>query len=107
MFRRLGQFGFRRRKAILILTGLFVVLAGVVGGGGVFSKLKGGGFEDPTAESTRAREYLDEQLGVGDPNLVLVVSTPAGRVDDAAVTAAGQALTARVAGLADVANVVS
>jgi putative drug exporter of the RND superfamily len=107
MFRRLGHFTHHRRRAILVVTGLFVVLAGVIGGGGVFGKLKGGGFEDPTAESTRARQYLDEQLGVGDPNLVLVVSTPGGRVDDAAATAAGRALTARVAALPDVANVVS
>ncbi len=107
MFRRLGTFTFRRRKAILILTGVFTVLAAVIGGGGVFGKLKGGGFEDPAAESTRAREYLDEELDVGDPNLVLVVSAPAGRVDDATAAAAGQALAARVSGLAHVANVVS
>lgn len=113
MFRRLGQFTHHRRRAILVVTGLFVVLAGVVGGGGVFGKLKGGGFEDPTAESTRARQYLDTELGVGDPNLVLVVTVPDGdaapgnRVDDTSVAAAGQALTARIAGLADLSNVVS
>ena len=54
-----------------------LLVAAVIGGGGVFGKLKGGGFEDPAAESTKARIYLDERLGAGDPNIVLVVTTPA------------------------------
>jgi RND superfamily putative drug exporter len=107
MFRRLGRFTHRRRRAILVLTGLFMAVAGVVGGGGVFGILKGGGFDDPAAESTRARAYLDEQLGAGDPNLVIVVTTTGGPVDAPATATAGAALTARVAQLADVANVVS
>ena len=107
MFRRLGHFEFRRGRAILVVTGLFVVVAGVVGGGGVFAKLKGGGFEDPHAESTRARLYLDRRLGVGDPNLVLVVTSASGKVDAADTAAAGAALTVRVAAMANLANVVS
>jgi RND superfamily putative drug exporter len=106
MFPRLGRFTHRRRRAILVLTGLFVVVAGAIGGGGVFGILKGGGFQDPAAESTRAAEFLDEQLGAGDPNLVLVVTVP-GSVDDATTAAAGVALTDRVSRLTDVTNVVS
>ncbi|MEO5840313.1 MAG: MMPL family transporter [Acidimicrobiales bacterium] len=106
MFRRIGLLSVRRRRLILALTGLFFVIAAVVGGGGVFGKLKGGGFDDPSAESTRARDYLDERLGVGDPNLVLVV-TASGGSDSAAAAADGAALTQRLVGVRDVTNVVS
>ena len=107
MFSRLGIFVVRRRRRILVATGLFVLIAGVVGGGGVFAKLKGGGFEDPSAESTRARQFLDDRLGVGDPNLVLVVTVAGGGVDATDITAQGMALTQRLAALTDVANVAS
>ncbi|MCB0996108.1 MAG: MMPL family transporter, partial [Acidimicrobiales bacterium] len=97
MFRRLGHLVVRRRRTIHVLTLLFVLVAGVIGGGGVFGVLKGGGFDDPGAESTVARDYLDENLGAGDPNVVLVVSADSGAVDDAASVADGLALTEQVA----------
>src|SRR5205809_17127 len=58
MFRSLGHLTVRRRKLVLVVTGLFVGLAAVAGSG-VFGALKGGGFDDPHAESTRARQLLD------------------------------------------------
>ena len=107
MFRRLGEFTVRRRRAVLICTFVFVIAAAVIGGGGVFGKLKGGGFADPGAESSRARNFLDERLGVGDPNVILVATTDSGRVDSPAAAADGIALTNRLAALDGVGNVVS
>ena len=70
MLTRLGWFVVRRRRLVLSLTGLFLVVAVVVGTG-AFGVLKGGGFDDPSSESTRAGELLDERFGGGDPNVVL------------------------------------
>ena len=57
MFSRLGALAVRRRRAVLVLTAVFFVLAAVFGSG-VFDKLSTGGFQDPAAESTRAADLL-------------------------------------------------
>ena len=97
-FAHIGQFLVRRRWWVLVLTAVFFVGAGTYGGD-VAKKLSNGGFSDPSAESSRAEQYLDETLGSGTPNVVLLVK-PAhegSTVDDAAVAAAGQAVTAELA----------
>jgi RND superfamily putative drug exporter len=106
MLERLGRFLLRRRWAVLAATLAAVVVAGVFGGGAV-TRLKSGGFEDPAAESTRAARVLRDDFGVGDPNLVLLVTAKGGDVDDPSVAAAGAALTRRLAAEADLAQVVS
>jgi putative drug exporter of the RND superfamily len=106
MLERLGRFLLRRRWAVLAATVAAVVAAGVFGGGAV-TRLKSGGFDDPAAESTRAAKVLREEFGVGDPNLVLLVTAKGGDVDDPAVAEAGAALTRRLAAEPDLAQVVS
>ena len=96
MLTRLGWFVVRRRRLVLSFTVLFMVVAGVVGGG-AFGVLKSAGFDDPSSESSRAERILAERFGGGDPNLVLVVSSRDGAsVDDAAVAGAGTDLAARL-----------
>jgi RND superfamily putative drug exporter len=95
MFTRLGTFAVRRRRLVLALTGAFLVVSAAAGGG-VFGALKGGGFEDPHAESTQARHLLEQRFGQGDPNIVLLYTPPSGSVDDAAAVAEGEALTERL-----------
>jgi RND superfamily putative drug exporter len=51
---------------VLLATLLFLVGAGLAGGG-VFAKLSSGGFEDPAAESTVARAALETQFQSGEP----------------------------------------
>ncbi len=97
-FAHIGQFLVRRRWWVLVLTAVFFVGAGTYGGD-VAKKLSNGGFSDPSAESSRAEQYLDETLGGGTPNVVLLVkpARAGATVDDAEVAAAGQAVTAELA----------
>jgi putative drug exporter of the RND superfamily len=91
MLAALGWFAVRRRRWVVAGTLAAVVVAGALGGG-VFGRLSGGGFSDPDAESSRARDQLERVFGAGDPNLVLLVTAEQGSVDDPAVTAEGTAL---------------
>src|ERR671916_493097 len=63
VFTRLGSLAVRRRRAVLVLTGLFFVLAAVFGAG-VFDKLSTGGFQDP--EAVAAGRALTERLADED-----------------------------------------
>ncbi len=106
MLERLGHTAIRRRRLILALTALLFVLAGALGAG-VATHLKTGGYNDPASGSIRAAELLDKGFGAGTGNVLLLVRPSAGSVDDPAVAAAGQALTARLAAEAGVTGVVS
>ena len=105
MFTSLGRFTVRRRRLVLALTTLFVAVAAALGTG-VFGELRGGGFEDPASESAVAQRILDEEYGVGDPNVVLLVTAPQG-VDDPAATADGLAVTERLSQIDGVRDVAS
>ena len=93
MLLRLAPFVVRHRRRVLVLAVLFLALAGALAGG-VSKELSTGGFADPAAPSQRAAALLASEFGSGAPNLVLLVTAPAG-VDNA--TAAGLALTRRLA----------
>jgi RND superfamily putative drug exporter len=99
MLVRVANLVVRRRLAILALTLVGLVVAGVLGGG-VASRLSSGGFEDPGAESTKAQHAL-ERFG-GESNLLLLVRARNGTVDAPAVAAAGAALTKRLGAEPDV-----
>jgi RND superfamily putative drug exporter len=101
MLNRLARFTVRRRRVVLV-SALVAFLAFGAIGGGVAEQLSSGGFEDPNAESTRARHLVDELFGASTPNLVLLVTAGSGNVDDPATAAAGAALTQEVAGLPQV-----
>ena len=103
---KLAWFSVRRRRLVLALSALFVVVAAGLGAG-AFGALKGGGFDDPGSESSRAADTLDEVFDTGEPNLVLLVRSSTGSIDDPASARAGRALTERLAGIADVADVAS
>ncbi|MCU1380898.1 MAG: putative rane protein [Acidimicrobiales bacterium] len=96
MFSRLGRFAVRRRRLVLVITSVFLVVSAAAGGG-VFNALKGGGFEDPHAESTKAELLLEQRFGQGDPNVVILFTPPGGSVDSPAAQAAGRTLTERLA----------
>ena len=90
MFSRLGNFTVRHRKSVLVGSLLLLVIAGVLGGG-VFGRLTGGGFDDPSSDSSRAEVELHRAFGTGTPNYILLVDAhPA----DAAQTGTTQTGTA-------------
>jgi RND superfamily putative drug exporter len=93
---RLGNFAIRRRRWILWGTLAAAILAGAFGGTAT-RLLSTGGFTDPTSESTRAEEILEQQFRTGNPNMVLLVTAKGGSVDDPAVAAQGVALTDQLA----------
>ena len=106
MFARLSRFTVRHRKAVLVGTALFFVVAGVLGGD-VASRLSSGGFEDPSSESSRAGDAIEREFGEQQPDLVLLVTAKDGTVDDPEVAAAGTALTARLGSERGVARAIS
>ena len=95
MLGSLGAFVVRHARAVLLVSLLFVVGVGVLGGG-AFGKLQSGGFEDPDAESSLAAATVEERFG-GDADLVFLVETDTGTVDDPEAVAAGSDLTDRLA----------
>jgi RND superfamily putative drug exporter len=106
MLTRLARFTVRRRRVVLVASLVVFAVFGAIGGG-VAERLSSGGFEDPDAESTRARHLIEDEFGSATPNLVLLVTADAGNVDDPAAAAAGAALTQELAALDGVENAVS
>jgi putative drug exporter of the RND superfamily len=106
MLSRLAPALVQRRRFILVIA--VIALAAAAGfGGGVAKNLVGGGFDDPGAESSRAKSILETRFGQGEPNLVLIARASSGNVDDRAAVTAGQALTERLRATPGVAQVVS
>jgi RND superfamily putative drug exporter len=95
MLRRLATAIVARPRAVLAVTVLFLVLAGVFGAGAA-DRLKAGGFDDPGSESAAAARVLDERFG-DSANLVLEVTARGGDIDGADVAASVQRLTRRLA----------
>jgi RND superfamily putative drug exporter len=108
VFTRVGEFLVRRRRWVVAFAALFMVAAAVYGGD-VAGRLSNGGFSDPTAESTKADQYLTDTLHSGSPNLVLVV-TPAragASIDDPAIAGAANDLTTELAAHPGISQVTS
>ncbi len=106
MLARLGRFTVAHRKAVLVGTALFFVLAATLGGG-VASRLVSGGFNDPSSESSRADDAIEREFGKQQPDLVLLVTAKQGTVDEADVVTAADALTSELAAEPAVARAVS
>ncbi|MBN2621894.1 MAG: MMPL family transporter, partial [Acidimicrobiales bacterium] len=107
MLTRLSHLATGRPRAVLVAAVVFIALSAALGGG-VAANLTSGGFEDPSAESSRADELLDDRFDTGAPNLVLLATPRDGvDVDTPAVVDAGRALTAELAAEPGVTRVVS
>ncbi|HEU5354589.1 MAG TPA: MMPL family transporter [Actinocrinis sp.] len=91
MLQRLGELMYRRARLVLLVTGILIAVAAVIGVG-AFGKLQGGGFDDANSPSTRAANQTDAQFG-GQDNLILLVRAQHGTVDSPDVQAAGLRLT--------------
>ncbi|AYN38592.1 MMPL family transporter [Streptomyces dangxiongensis] len=105
MFERIAELAIRRARLVLIVAIVATALMGALGSG-AFTKLLGGGFDDPASQSTRARNLIDKKFG-GETNLVLLVRAGDGRVDTPSAEQNGKALVASLKKEKTLANVVS
>jgi RND superfamily putative drug exporter len=94
MLYRLGLSIARHAKLVLILGGVFLVLAIAIGSQ-AFGVLSSGGFDDPESQSSRAAALLTEHFGA-EPNLVMVATADAGTITDPANVATGTDVAARL-----------
>ncbi|MFD5148026.1 MMPL family transporter [Streptomyces sp. NPDC058401] len=89
------------RPRLSLLLALVVTALAVFAGGGVADRLGSGGWEDPGAASTYATKALEREFPGSQPNLLLLLDAAAGAgaagVDDPAVAAEAERLTARLA----------
>ena len=106
MLTRLAWLIVRRRRLVLVVSGVFLLAAGALGSG-AFGVLEDGGFEDPDAESTRAADALEGHFDAGAPNLVLLTRSSTGDVDDPLAIVDGTTLTDALAERPGVSEVVS
>ncbi len=94
MFYKLGKVIVTRARLVLTL-GLVVLAISAVLGVGVFGRLLGGGFDDPSSASSRATALLDQKFG-GEPDMIFLVHARTGTVDGAAAAASGNALASKL-----------
>ena len=107
MFAAWGNFIYRRRWAVLVTGLVFLTVAGVYGTS-LFSNLKGGGFDDPNAESSKALAAIHDQLGQDDGTLIVLFQAKDGSTVESEPfrQAVGQTLD-RVKGQAGVGHITS
>ncbi|MBL8930382.1 MAG: MMPL family transporter [Kineosporiaceae bacterium] len=94
MFDALTGLALRRARAVLLFTLIITALAAVLGAGAL-DRLRAGGFDDPGAESARATQVLERDLGLPGANLVLLVTAASGANVDAPETARAGLAAAR------------
>ena len=106
MFEKLGHLVVRRRKAMVVLFIVSVLTAGTVGSM-VFSRLDSGGYSNPNSDSYQVYNYLNKNLDIADPNVVVVVDSGNLPITDPTIVAKAQALEAEMANAPGVTKVVS
>jgi RND superfamily putative drug exporter len=104
--RRLARSTGAHRKGVVVVTGIFVIVAAFFGGN-VASKLSQGGFDAPSEQSVHAANVLASEFHNGSDNFIILVHATSGNVDSPRVVAAGNALTRELAAQSHMANVMS
>jgi len=95
MFEKLGNFVARRRKGVFIVFILgLLVSAGL--GSQAFSRFDSGGYSDPSSDSAKVAEYLQDTFDVRNPSLVLAVHTKGGSVNDPQTVTSAEALESQI-----------
>jgi putative drug exporter of the RND superfamily len=92
---RLANLGIHAPRRVLVVAGLIFV-AGALFGAPVAKHLSAGGFADPNAASSEAKDLLADRFNAGDPNLIFEVTTAQG-ADSAAARAEGQRIVGTLA----------
>jgi RND superfamily putative drug exporter len=94
VFDRLARLTTRWPKTIIGVALVFIALC-LLYGVKVTNGLQTGGETNPSSQSAQAEALLTQKFAAGQPNLVLLVSSPSG-VDNPSVAAEGQALAAKL-----------
>ena len=106
MFEKLGHVIVCRRKAMVIMFIVSILTAGTVGTM-IFSRLDSGGYSNPNSDSYQVYNYLNKNLNVADPNIVVVVDSGNLPITDPSVAVKAQVLEAEMAKAPGVTKVVS
>ncbi|MFD7027182.1 MMPL family transporter [Streptomyces sp. NPDC059917] len=93
------------RPRLSLLVALVLTALAVLAGSGVADRMGSGGWQDPDARSTYATEALEREFPASQPNLLLLVDAGEAGVDDPAVAAEADRLTARLAAERGIAGV--
>lgn len=105
MFDTLAALVNRAPRVVLAAAALIALMCGL-GGASVVEHLGAGGYNDPASESSRANRLLAQQFHGGPPNLVILVTDPAG-VDTPPARAAGDRVVSALRQSGDVTSVQS
>lgn len=106
MFAWWGRVVVRLRWVVLAVAAGVLVL-GATWGGGVFSDLISGGFDDPSSPSSRAREQIVEQVGRQDVDILALYSADQLTAEDPAFKAAVTDVVGKLRSRPEVAAVTS
>ena len=96
-----------RARWFVLVGGLLLAVVGGVWGTGVFGAVKGGGFDDPGSESSRARERIAAEVGQRPADILVIWSSSTATVDDPAFRTAVTGALAAARQRAEVAGAVS
>src|SRR4029077_17567166 len=90
LLHRIALLAIASPRRVLVVAALVAVVAGIFGVP-VAKSLCACGFEDPSSESAHAAQLMTDKLGMGDGQMVIVVSAPDG-ADGGAARAVGTEL---------------
>lgn len=106
MFEKLGHLVVRRRKSMMALFIIGILAAGAIGSL-VFNRLDSGGYSNPQSDSYKVYEYLNEELKIADPNIVVAVDAGELQVTDPIVAEKARKLESEMLQVAGVTKVIS
>jgi len=106
MFEKLGHLVVRRRKSMMALFVIGILAAGAIGSL-VFNRLDSGGYSNPQSDSYKVYEYLNEELKIADPNIVVAVDAGELQVTDPIVAEKARKLESEMLQVAGVTKVIS
>jgi trehalose monomycolate/heme transporter len=95
----------QRARWFVIVVGLTLTVAAALYGGGLFSLLKPGGFQDPNSQSTQAQTLLNDRLGGASPDIVILMRSDSLSATDPAFAAAAAQVLDPLAARSGVASV--
>ena len=95
MLTKFGDFLYRERVVVL-LTALALLFDMALFGLGVFTMTKNSGYDNPSSESTQARQLLDAKLGGAFADVILFFQSQQLRATDPAFTQAATTLLGTV-----------